>query len=56
MLEPLFNKVADLKVCKFIKKETQAKVFSCKYSKNFQNTYVFQKVLASRSDEGVGKK
>ena len=39
MLEPLFNKVSGLKISNFVKKQTPAQVFSCKYCKIFKNTY-----------------
>ena len=42
MLEPLFNKVAGLKV--FIKKETLTHVFSCEICQFFKNIY-FEKHL-----------
>ena len=35
----LFNKVADLGSCNFIKKETPTKVFSCEFRKIFINTF-----------------
>ena len=38
-LESLFNKVADLKVCNFIKKETPPQLFSCRYHKIFKNSF-----------------
>ena len=45
MLESLFNKVVDLQVCNFTKKETPAQVFSCEYLKiKKKNTY-FQEHL-----------
>ena len=37
--EYLFNKVAGMKVCIFIKKETPAQLFSCEYCEIFKNTY-----------------
>ena len=37
-MESLFNKVAGLKACIFIKKETPTQVFSWEYCKTFQNT------------------
>ena len=41
MLESLFNKVAGLKVCNFIKKETTP-VFSCEYGGIFKNTLFYR--------------
>ena len=34
----LLNKVADLRACNFIKKETLTQVFSCEFCRNFINT------------------
>ena len=36
--ESVFNKVAELKACNFIKKETPTQVFSCEYGKLFKNS------------------
>ena len=35
----LFNKVAGLKACNVIKKETPTQVFSCEYCDIFKSTY-----------------
>ena len=42
MLESLFNKVADLKTCHFIKKETPTQVLSCEYCEIFKNTFFYR--------------
>ena len=41
MLESLFNRVAGLKACNFIKRDsdTATQVFSCEYCEIFKNTY-----------------
>ena len=38
VFESLFNKVAGLKACIFIKKETPTQVFSCEYCETFTNS------------------
>ena len=38
VLESLFNKVAELKACNFIKKETPRQVFSREYGEIFKNS------------------
>ena len=40
MLESVFNKVAGLSACNFIKKETPAPVFSSEYCKRFKNSFL----------------
>ena len=42
MLEFLFNKVAGLPAGNFIKKETPAQVFSCRYCEIFKNSFFFR--------------
>ena len=37
-MESLFNKVAGLKACNFIKKDTSTQLFSCEYCEIFKNT------------------
>ena len=44
MLVPLFNKIAGLKACNFIKIKLQ-QVFSCKICKIFKNTYFEEHLL-----------
>ena len=39
MLESPFNKVAGLKVCIFIKKETPTQLFSCEYCEILKNSF-----------------
>ena len=41
VLESLFNRVAGLKVCNFIKRDsdTATQVFSCEYCEIFKSTY-----------------
>ena len=39
MLKCLSDKVADLHVCSFIKKETETQVFSCEYGEIFKKTF-----------------
>ena len=45
MLEPLFNKVADLKVCKFIKKRHKQRCFPVNIAKIFRTPMFFRKFL-----------
>ena len=40
--EYLFNKVAGMKVCIFIKKETPAQLFSCEYCEIFKNNFFYK--------------
>ena len=42
MLESLFNKVAALKACDFIKKETPTLMFFCEYREIFKNTFFIE--------------
>ena len=44
MLKSLFNKVAGLKACNFIKKDTSTQVFSSEYCEIFKKSY-FQEHL-----------
>ena len=39
VLESLFNNIAGLKACNFIKKRLQHKVFSCKYCEIFKKIF-----------------
>ena len=50
MLESLFNKVAGLQVCNFIKKETLAQVFSCEFCEIFKNTYFEEHLQTAASN------
>ena len=45
MLESLFNKVAGLKACIFIKKETPTQVFSYEHCEIFKNSFFIGGVL-----------
>ena len=38
-VESLFNKVAELKTCNFIKNKTPTQVFSCEYGEIFKKAY-----------------
>ena len=40
VLDSLFNKVAELKACVFIKKETPTQEFSCEYCKIFKSSFL----------------
>ena len=42
VLESVFNKIANLKACIFIKKETPTQVFSCKYCEIFENSFFIE--------------
>ena len=42
MLESAFNKVAGLKVCIFIKKETPTQLFPFEYCKNLKNSFLYK--------------
>ena len=42
MLESFVNKVACVKACNFIKKETLAQLFSCKYCEIFKNSFFIE--------------
>ena len=44
MLGSLFDKVADLKACILIKKETPTQVFSCEYCQIFKNILFYRKL------------
>ena len=48
MLEPIFQIVADLQACSFIKKETPTQVFSC--SEIFKNTYFEEHMRTAASE------
>ena len=39
MLESLFNKIAGIQACNFIKKVIPTEVFSCQYCVIFKNTF-----------------
>ena len=39
MLESLFNNVAGLKACNFIKEVTSTNMFPCEFCKTFKNIY-----------------
>ena len=49
MPESLFNQVAAVKACNFIKKETLLQVFS-EFFENFKNTYFEEHLLTAASD------
>ena len=51
MLGPLFNKVAGLKACSFLKTETPTQVFYGEYWDLFKNTYFEERlrIVASAS-------
>ena len=57
-MESLFSKVADLKVCNVIKKETPSRLFSCEYHKNFLEQLFFgtPPVTASENCWRISKK
>ena len=42
VLESLFNKVAGLNVCIFIKKETATQMLSCEYCEMFKNSFFYR--------------
>ena len=52
MLEFLFNKAADLKVCNFIKKETPPQLFSCEYHEIFKNSFLYVTTPVAASKNG----
>ena len=52
VLESLFNKVAGLKACNYIK-ETPTQVFSCEYYKIFKNTYFEKHLRAAAPDADI---
>ena len=45
-----FNKVADLEVCDFIKKEILVQVFSCEFCQISKNTFSYRTPLVAASD------
>ena len=49
VLESLFDEVAGLEACNFIKKETQTQVLSCEFSEILENIF-FTKHLAAASE------
>ena len=49
MLKSLFNKVAGLKACNFIK-ETPTQVFSCEIWEIFKNTYFAEDLQTTASE------
>ena len=53
MFESLFDEVAGLKACIFIKKKLQHRCFSVKSAKNFKSTY-FQEHLQTTGSETDG--
>ena len=48
-----FNKGPDLEACNFIKKETLAQVFSCKFCKVFKNTSSSRTPPVAASDASI---
>ena len=53
VLESLFKKVAGLKAYSFIKKETPAKVFSCKFYEIFKDTFFYRTPPVAASEEMI---
>ena len=49
----LFNKVASLKTCNFIKKETMAQVFSCEFGEISKDVFFTENFLATASTSGT---
>ena len=47
VLEFLFNKVAGLKICSFIKKETPTQVFSYEYCEIFKDSFFYIRPLVT---------
>ena len=47
VLESLFNKVAGLKICRFIKKETPTQVFSYEYREIFKDSFFYIRPLVT---------
>ena len=45
--ESLFNKVAGLKICRFIKKETPTQVFSYEYCEIFKDSFFYIRPLVT---------
>ena len=45
MLEPLFNKLAGLKVCILIKKETPMQMLFCEYCEIFKDKFFIEHLL-----------
>ena len=45
VLESLFDEVAGLQACNFIKKETQTQVLSCEFWEILENTFFSQNTL-----------
>ena len=52
VLESLFNKVTGLVSCNFIKKETPAQVFSFKYHKMFEKSFLYETPRVAASESG----
>ena len=52
MLESLFNKVAALKVCNFIKKETPPQLISCEDHEIFENRFLHGTPPVAASENG----
>ena len=48
-----FNKVADLEVCNFIKKETLAQAFSCEFCKISKDTFFTEQLWTTVSERSV---
>ena len=49
MLKSLFNKIAGILTCNYIKKKTSAQVFSCEFSEIFKNTFFTEYLRAAAS-------
>ena len=45
MLEFVFNKVAGLQACSFVKKRLQHSCYLVKYAKNFKNTFFTERIF-----------
>ena len=52
VLESLFNKMADLKVCNFIEKEISPQLFSCKYRKTLKKSFMYGITMVTASENG----
>ena len=55
--EPLLNKVAGLKVCNIIKKQSPSRLFSLEYYEIFKNSLLYEtpSVAASENGRGISK-
>ena len=49
VLKSLFNKIAGILTCNYIKKETSGQVFSCEFSEIFKNTFFTEHLRATAS-------